>query len=69
MSALRAIAAAIGGIKPLEVSLVFMNFILVALLWVQLAGVTNARSVNIERYVHADLEIDTVLSNCLVEGR
>jgi hypothetical protein len=55
-------------LKPLELSLMFMNLILVALLWYQLDTVTNARSVNIERYVLADLEIDTVLSNCIVEG-
>jgi hypothetical protein len=65
---LRGLGAAIGGLKPLELSLVFMNLILVALVWAQLSGVTNARSVNIERYVAADLEIDRVLSNCIVEG-
>jgi hypothetical protein len=68
MITLRALGEAIGRIRPLELSLVLMNLFLVALLWSQLAGVTNARSLNIERYVAADLEIDMVLSNCIVEG-
>jgi hypothetical protein len=56
------------GLKPLEISLVFMNLILVALLWNQFSLVVSLRSVNFERYVLADLEIDRVLSNCIVEG-
>jgi hypothetical protein len=56
------------GLKPLEISLVFMNFILVALLWNQFSLAVNLRSINFERYVAADLEIDRVLSNCIVEG-
>jgi hypothetical protein len=55
-------------LKPLELSLVLMNLILVALVFYQLSLATNARSLNIERYVLADLEIDGVLSNCIVEG-
>jgi hypothetical protein len=58
----------IGSIKPLELSLVVMNFILVALLWNQFYLVVTLRSVNFERYVTADLVIDEVLSHCLVEG-
>jgi hypothetical protein len=57
------------GLKPLEISLVLMNLILVALLWNQFSLVVSLRSVNFERYVLADLEIDRVLANCIVEGR
>jgi hypothetical protein len=62
------IAVAVGRLRPLEMSLVFMNLLFLALVWYQLQLATNARSVNIERYVAADLEIDRVLSNCIVEG-
>jgi hypothetical protein len=62
------IALAVGRLRPLEISLVFMNLLLMALVWYQFATVTGARSVNIERYVAADLIIDGVLSNCIVEG-
>jgi hypothetical protein len=57
------------GLKPLEISLVFMNFILVALLWNQFSLAVNLRSINFERYIAADLVIDEVLSHCIVEGR
>jgi hypothetical protein len=68
MTILRGIAAAFGAIRPLEISLVILNLCLMALMWHQLALATNARSVNLERYVYADLITDQVLSNCIVEG-
>jgi hypothetical protein len=45
-----------------------LNLCLLALIFSMLSAVTNARSLNIGRYVEADLIIDEVLSNCIVEG-
>jgi hypothetical protein len=49
-------------------SLVILNLCLIALMWNLFNNTTNARSFNMERYVHADLITDQVLSNCIVEG-
>jgi hypothetical protein len=68
MTILRGIAAALGAIRPLEMSLVALNLCLIALMWNLFVSVTNARSINLERYVAADLVTDQVLSNCIVEG-
>jgi hypothetical protein len=68
MTILHAIAVAIGRMRPLEISLVVLNLCLIALLWNLFISVTDARSVNLERYVDADLVTDQVLSNCIVEG-
>jgi hypothetical protein len=69
MTVLGSIGRAFGSIRPLELSLVVMNCVLVALLWNQFHLVVNLRSVNFERYVAADLEIDKVLANCIAEDR
>jgi hypothetical protein len=59
---------AIGQLKPLELTLVIMNLVLVTEVWHELDLNSGMRSTNIERYVGADLETDRVLSNCIVEG-
>jgi hypothetical protein len=68
MTILRGFATAVGRLRPLEISLVILNLCLLALIFSMLSAVTNARSLNIGRYVEADLITDQVLSNCIVEG-
>jgi hypothetical protein len=68
MTIFHGMAIAIGRIRPLEMSLVILNLCLLALIFSMLSAVTDARSLNIGRYVEADLIIDEVLSRCLVES-
>jgi hypothetical protein len=68
MTIFSGIAVAIGRTRPLEMSLVILNLCLIVLMWNLFNNTTNARSLNMERYVTADLIIDEVLSKCILEN-
>jgi hypothetical protein len=53
-------------IKPMELSLVFMNFVLVAEVAHQIFLASETRSTNIARFVKADKEANALLADCFV---
>ena len=69
MTYVREIVWAFGRIKPLEMSLVFMNLFLVVMSWNMLNVSANVRSENIEQYVAGDLANDLVLAKCIIPLR
>ena len=67
MSFLGRLGYVLGSLKPVEVSLVIMNLVLVAEVWHELDLASATRSVHIARIVMADIAADQALALCVIE--
>ena len=63
---LHGVVEAIKNTKPMELSLVVMNLLLVYIMWDQFAVTGELRSVKLLKFVQADYELNVLLATCIL---